>query len=155
MVTGAHQVEIKLNWNSYDGVQTCQDFTETEKVQGEFWRSDKAIRVTDHFQICVKSTDHARPITYVNMLRFMQKMQLNVSVIQTILIQWILNAFVSFSQNINHSVTMHFISISILYIPGPWFLGTERRAKILAYFWKNLSCTRRTHSGPYHNIYYI
>lgn len=101
MVTGAHQVEIKLNWNSYDGVQTCQDFTETEKVQGEFWRSDKAIRVTDHFQICVKSTDHARPITYVNMLRFMQKMQLNVSVIQTILIQWILNAFVSFSQNIN------------------------------------------------------
>ena len=41
MVTGAHQVEIKLNWNSYDGVQTCQDFTETEKVQGQFWRSDK------------------------------------------------------------------------------------------------------------------
>ena len=35
MVTGAHQIEIKLNWNSYDGVQTCQDFTETEKVQGQ------------------------------------------------------------------------------------------------------------------------
>ena len=67
----------------------------------------------------MKSTAHVRPTIYVNMLRSMQKMRLNVSVIQTISIQWILNAFVSFHQtfhqSINQSVTMHFISIPILF----------------------------------------